>query len=310
MSRELLRLTKEAAYGVYDTTPDAADVITIDIQEDNGWTVRENPEFWDIRSAASNNQIVKTGSDISNVAGDLKLYMRGSYSKFLIDLATLLSGSNCKDLGSFTADYGTFTEDGTCTAAFTRYLGCKFSSMKLSCDNTNQGQLLKGAFGVTAKKSVPITLTDFPIPAASDYDNDKPFSLRDTDGAILLDAVARDPESLEISVENVLNSYRGNSRWISWLRANGRTSNVMLRGLYLSNADRVAYQGIEAKSLAITFTNDTHVMAWDFGDANLIKAIADDFKMSDFNRQALTIQNFLDGPGGTDFTVAVTEVTP
>lgn len=306
MSRELLRLTREVDYGVFDAAALEANKVTLDIQEDNGWTVRENPEFWRIKSAASNNQDVLVGSDISNVGGDLKLYMRGSYSQFLIDLATNLIGSACKDLGSFTADYGTFTEDGTCTAAYTRYLGCKFGSLRMTCDNTNQGQLLKGAFGVVAKETAPITVTDFPIPLPADYDNDKPFSLRDTSGAILVDTLPRDPESLDIAVENVLNPYRGNSKYISMLRANGRTSKTTMRGLYLNNADRVAYQGIAPKALKITFTNATHKMVWDFGAHNLITMIADDFKMSDYNRQTLTIDNFLDGPGGTDFTVAVT----
>lgn len=310
MSRELLRITLEDTFGVFNATPEAGERIILDIQQDNGYTVRPVNEYYEIRSAASANNVVLTGSDVTNLTGNLVTYMRASYAEFLINLAVDLTGSNCKDIKSFTVDYGTFTEDGTCTAAFVRHLGCKMSSMRLACDNTSQGQLLVGTFGIVAQKPVPITVSDFPIPAAADYDNDKPLTLRDSEGLVLLDGVARDPESLEISIENVIQPYRGNGRYISRSRVNGRTSMVTLRGLYLSNADRVDYEGVVAKSMSVGFDDGTNTLTFDFGDNNLIKTLADDFKMSDWNRQTVGIQNFLDGPGGVDFTVSVEANTP
>ena len=306
MSREILRLTREATFGVRNPAPGVNDVLLLDLQQDNAYTVQPVNERWVIRSSAASNMTVMTGSAQTNLTGRLMTYLRPSNAPFLVPLATQIGTGDCRELPSFTADYGTLAEDGACAFIREAHLGCKFGSFALSCDSSPQGSLVSVSLDVTAQRNEALTAAAFPTPSLLDYDGDRPFVIQDTENRILLNGVARDPSSLSIEIRNTLMPYRGNKRFISKLGWRGRETTVTMRNLLMSRADRNDYEATAEKTLVVSFSDGVTILTFNFGPKNIYSTPpARDVKMGDFNYETVTLMNMISETTGEDFTATI-----
>jgi hypothetical protein len=303
MPREILRITPETTYGVYAAgNPHTV----VDLPGDNSFTMRSNPNFWQIRSAGSDNLVTTTGTQTADLDGELTMYGRPAQSPTLASLLSL-SGA-CPDVPSFTVDHGIFIDDGLCAPQLRRYLGVKASG---GFDLTNEGQGLLMLWKLKLMGSTPaaITSTDFPTPAYSAYDfAERPFAFQDASGTLTYGGadISAYCEGLSLDVGTNLMAFRGAQKYRTSVRAFGRDPKITLKLLYYTQQFRTDFEANTPKSLVITFTLGAHSLVFNFGNANFIRQVGDDTKIGDFHRITVQLQNTLDPATGTDMSIVYT----
>lgn len=307
MPREILQITPESTYGVYD---DAGDHAIIDLPSDNAFTMRAAPNSWEIASAGSDNLIVATGTATTNCDGTLRLYGRPSQSALLASMISGITGVHCKTLPSYTIDHGIMIEDGTCSPVVRRYLGIVASGSFQLDSTSDQAMLLLWNLRLMGAKSEIITLVDFPIPPFTAYDYaEDPYTLQDAEGSILYDGVdiTEYVESFSFDAANILTAFRGSARYRTRIGYFGRRPKITMKFLYYTDQIRVDFEAFTPKPIDITFTDKAgDTLEFNFGATNYIRTVEDDLKLADFHRETVTLSNTLDPATGVDMSITFT----
>lgn len=307
MPREILRITPETTYGVYN----AAGAHTIvDLNSDDAFTMRPVPNFWEIPSAGSDNLVVKTGTATTDIDGTLQMLGRPAQSALLASMIAGVTGTNCKKLPSSTFDHGIFIEDGSCTPVLRRYLGVIADGSFSLNISSPQSVLMLWNLKLMAATPAAITLTDFPVPAFSAYDYaENPFQLQDSTGSILYDGVdiSAYVESLSFSSGNILKAFRGSQKYRTRIGYFGRRPTTTMSMLYYSNQFRVNFEANTPKPLDITFTDAAgDTLELNFGNTNFLRQVGDNLHLGDFHRETIQLMNTLDPATGTDMAITYT----
>lgn len=307
MPREILQITPEATYGTYNS---AGAHTIVDLNSDNAFTMRAEPNFWEIASSGSDNLVVTTGTATTDLDGTLKMYGRPSQSAMLAAMVAGVTGTNCKSLPSYTVDHGIFIEDGSCTPVLRRYLGVVGDGSFQLDNSSDQGMLMLWNLKLMGAAPAPITLTDFPVPAFSAYDYaEAPFTLQNATGSILYGGsdITADVESISYEAGNILKAFRGAAKYRTKIRYFGRRPKITLKMLYYSAQPRVDFEANTAKSLDITFTDAAgDTLEFNFGATNFIRKLDDDLHLGDFHRETVTLKNTLNPATGTDMSITYT----
>jgi hypothetical protein len=303
MPREILRITPETVYGTY-ASGNAHTVV--DLNADNAFTMRPMPKFWEIPSAGLDNRIALTGTQVSDVDGDLMILGRPSQSALIASLIADLTSGSCPDLPSCTIDHAIFIEDGSCTPKYRRYLGVKATGGFELNNAGDFGSLMMWKLKLMAASAADITGTDFPTPAYSGFTlSERPFVFADATGTVTYGGVDISPycESLAFDVGSQLMPFRGASKYRTRVRAFGRRPTITMRMLYYTQQARIDFEANTAKSLVIVFTQGLETLTINFGATNFLRQVGDDLKLGDFHRQTIQLMNTVDPATGADFTV-------
>lgn len=311
MAREFLRLTQETAFNVFPTTPGVGSQLIVSLPQSNSFTMQPKVDPYMIRSAGFNNRRVMTGSFTADLPGNIMTYIRPNQAAYLFGLASNLTGGNCLDLASFTADNAWMLEDGSCSPEYRRFTGCK-CNLSFQLTNTGQGSLMLATMAIMAAGATPLTgsgsisVTDFPTPAAGDYpDNTRPYSFFDCAGGLTIGGARTDFMSLGFDFGNILKSFRGETKYPSRISWRGRDPKLTVKCLYKTLADRINYEAVTPVTVSVTFTEGPNSVALNLHGVNVISNIEDDRPIDDFFVQTLTIENLIDTTAGTDLTVTV-----
>lgn len=306
MPREILRITPEATYGVYNT---GGTHTIVDLNADDAFTMRPVPNFWEIASAGSDNLVVKTGTATTDIDGTLQMLGRPAQSALLASMIAGVTGTNCKKLPSSTIDHGIFIEDGSCTPVLRRYLGV-IADGSFALTNQTNGVLMLWNLKLMAATVADITLTDFPVPAFSAYDYaENPFQFQQATGAILYDSADISPyvESLSFASGNILTAFRGGQKYRTRIGYFGRRPTITMSMLYYSNQFRVNFEANTPKPLDITFTDAAgDTLELNFGNTNFLRQVGDNLHLGDFHRETIQLMNTLDPATGTDMSIIYT----
>lgn len=302
-AREAVRITKEVTWGVYQTTPPSTDVAVLHLPAGDSQTIRATPQLWTERSAGSNNRRVMRGTERTAVGGSLTTKAFPSQAKVIIPLAISLSGTQL-DLGSFTVDHRILKDDGS-GFDYRRYLGCKASSLNLTCDNTEGGTVVQIALDCVGKAPATITVTDFAEPAfgvSPGYPFEDPFAFEDLTGLL---SIAGSPlpffSSMNFKVDNKLRNPFDDKRYISQLTWAGRDASMVARSRYTTSSWRTILEAQTAEPITFTFSDGTNTAAFDMKGANYADSVADSLPFEgDGFYQTLTWANFFDTTAGTD----------
>jgi hypothetical protein len=307
--REFLRLTQEAVFGTFNASPSAGQQIFISLPSDNAFTVRRTMDPAWVRSQGVSGRRIKKIARTHDVGGKLTTLVRPSQAALLATLAAGVTSGNCGNLVSFTADHGVYLEDGSCTAALFRYLGCKIADATFAVTNTGEGVNMMADLTIIGKTTAAITGSDLATPDVDDLtalDNETPYAFQDCAGALSIGSARTDFTSVSIHLANKLAPFRGETAAISKLDYRSRDIEVTIANLYKSKQDRTDYEAITAKTLSITFTEGAFSMAFDFGANNFFDAPQDDLKLADGHfMQTVTLQNLVDPATGLDLTITV-----
>jgi hypothetical protein len=306
--REFVRITQEATYNVFNTSPTTGQQVLISLPRDNSQTVRKTIDMIPIRSAGSNNRRVLPISNTYRVGGKLMTYVRPAQTGLLATLLSGLSSGNCPNLPTFTLDHGFYLEGGGCTVELRRYLGC-MADGTLTASNTAEGTMMMADLTIIGTSAAIITGTDFPTPAETDLtaiDNVAPYAFQDCAGALTIGSARTDFTSWSFAFGNKIIPFLGENATINYLTWRSRDPSVSIDNLYKSAADRIAYEALTPQAVSFTFTEGSHSVAFNLGGNNIFDPPQDDLKIGDgYFMQQLTLQNYIDPATGLDFTVTV-----
>lgn len=308
MALQILRVTKEEAFGVYDTSSPVQQHVFLNTS--NAFTVRATPQYATIRDAGQGNRRVRMIPGRKAVGGTLATPLFPSQAGFFLGFAAGLVGTEpCFDLGSFTCDHGIYTDNG-CASYFTRYLGCKFSDFTLSCDDSDTGFLTTISGTIVGSVATDITLTDYPDPLLSSYPSDQiPYEFYHTaegTGKLQIGTNRSDYYSLSVSIKNMLMGFGGESRTTQRVAFEGRDVSLSANLLLKSKADRTAYEDGTPQTVQLKFDDGAHTLLLDFGAKNIITGLTDDLPIGGKYTQAITLDSLMDPAVATDLTVTTT----
>jgi hypothetical protein len=310
--RQILQITKELTYGVFDTTGTPT---AIDLPDGNAFTMRVDPDFWKIKSAAADNLTVQTGTATSDIDGSLDLYVRPSETPLIMNMISGVTGS-CPNLPSFTIDHAIALE-GSCTYVYRRYLGV-MGDGGFALTNSGQGVIMMMKLKLMASKIATITITDFPTPTFASYNfanTNNPWDFTQLSGHFTYGGadISANVESLSFNIGNVLVAQRGASKFRSNVFYRGRNPTITLKQIYNTNQPRIDFEANTAKPLVLTFNDsvptggDTLVM--NFGNVNYLRQVGDDLNMGSYFVQTLMLENIVDPATGTDMSITYTPHT-
>jgi hypothetical protein len=308
MGLQLCRMTKETSFGVFNSAGAHNDIF---LPMGDAMTVRVDPQMWSIRDAGQGNRLIRMSVGRKNVGGALSTYLFPTQTAFMLDLSSGLTGSApCFDLPSFTLDHIIY-KDETCGIVGTRYLGCKFAEVAISCDDSDQGCLTMFKGAIIGSTAVAITLTDFPNPALSAYPADDPYQLYHTaenTGSLVIGGARTNYKSLSVGIKNVLKPFGGEQRFASKVGYFGRNIDFSATLLYKGNTDRADYEAGTKKAVAVTWDNGTHTAILDLGSKVALTAVTDAFPLDDYYMQTVSGQALVDPAlsPATDLTVTTT----
>src|SRR3954447_589708 len=123
-SQSWCRLTKEAAYGVYDDSAAPADIIWVRLASNNACTIRTAPQRQVIRSADGGNRRRQVCGKRKAVGGGINTLFYPSQAAFWLGAGLTLAGTP-NDLSSYTCDFHD-------TVRGRRFLGGKIATLAAS----------------------------------------------------------------------------------------------------------------------------------------------------------------------------------
>lgn len=310
MNLQLVRITKEVSFGVFPTSPANGTQVDVFLPMADSFTVRVDPKMWGIEDAGQGNRFIKMNVGRRDVGGSLSTYLFPSQTTFFLGLSLNLTGSPpCLELPSFTLDHIMYV-DG-CATIGKRYLGCKFGSGSISCDDSDNGCNTMFKASVIGSTAVDITTTEFPNPNLSAYPADDPYQLYHTaenTGALVIDSTRHNYKSLSVDFANKLQRFGGEQRASSRVNYFGRRIDFSANLLFATNADRAAYEAGTKRACSILWDNGTHTAKLDFGTNVAMKSVADTTPLDNYYMQAVSFTALVDPTlsPATDLTITTT----
>lgn len=305
-ARQAVRITKEAAYGTFNGSALTADKAVLVLASDTPMTVMQKPRIFEVRNAAYDGRTVKRGSKQAEAGGKLSTLLYPSQCDLLLRLCTTIAGSGCRFLPSFTLDYLYLLEDGSCTPAYERYVGCVVSQADINANNNGQGVIVTADLDIMAQKRVPITSSDFSQPAGSDYPSTYPFLFQDTAGTLVIGSGFTNYSALNLSIKNALQDRFDEFQYRQRIAWRSRDITLVVNALHRTNALRDAYEQQTPLSVEWHYNNGADDLKIDLQDNNVItnwgwsRPLQGDFE------QNITIGNQIDLTSNTDMTFTYT----
>jgi hypothetical protein len=300
--REAVRITPETTPGTFDAlgTP-----IHIALTSGAAFPNRPVPRPFQLRDAGSSNRRVQTG--FGSVGVGLKLKTPLWYAQSgLLPLFCTPTGTPL-ELPSFTLDHYQLLE-GSTTAIYERYLGCRGETLSLVGDNTPQGAVVMADMTFPfLSYSTAITATDFPEPTMADYPWPGSIVLmQHGSGGVSLKGSARVGwNKFSISYKNILAVCYDESAYPQVISWRGRDVDFGINLRHKIRADRDDFLAMTAHAATLTFTDGTTTLAWDFKSNNFLSSVGDDTPLNDVHRQALEYNCYVTA-ASTDATLTIT----
>ena len=307
MAREFLWLVVESAYGTPKTSPTAGtDSIYIRLDDGNAFTMRPKPKQWNIMHGGGLAIKTITGSDVTMVAGSLKLKLCYSQALFLLNWATTRINSAqtspwtttepAGDLASVSVYHAIQRSDGTYKRR--QYPGCKVA--KVGLKTTADSQLVELDLDLVAQKPVGNTYDSssdptsgaFPAPAESAYPTDVVNFTHASGGLVIASNTRTLFGELSFDMTNAIDARTYESRWVQIMRVLGRDSTMTVKNLYVpSPDDRSAYEIQSAQTATLALTNGTHTITLNFEGNNVLNSVDDDLSLDKVYEQTFVLQN-------------------
>jgi Phage tail tube protein len=300
MARQYLRITPEAAWGVYNPSGTAA---IVQIDRDNSFTMRPRPILWTIRSAGGSNRRVQTGASKTGVKGGLNILCYGSQ---MAAIAPWVCASSDNVLGSATLDHAIVMEDAANTTAYRRYLGVMVDQAQFTA--SEQDPLLRLQLQLTAQQPATIAAADFPEPHAADYPGDAPYVFEMASGALTLGSRRVEFDAFTVTIKNRLDARFMASPYLTRLKYVGRDVDWTARFPYVTTVDRADYEAVTAVSGAIALANGGHTLTFALQGRNYLAEVEDDLALDKLHLQQIQAAAFLDGGASpaNDFSLVAT----
>jgi hypothetical protein len=314
-----LRITEEAAFGVFNTTSPVS--IAVRLSGDNAFTPMTDPEFFTVMDGSGLGVPALFGSATSANTSTLTTELTYSQAAILLGWATqrINSGQTTpwattelpNDLASCTLDFA-WSQFDTTTLKTKRYLGAKVASLNLAGAKDSPKVMATFALvastpqGNTFDSSTDPTLT---APALTAYPTDV-VVFQHLKGNMTIDSVSRSNiESFNLSVQNVMVPYWDESRFPNAIRLGGRTVTASAKWrLKSSVSDRTAYESTATQSALFEFINPgaTHTISFNFNGNGYISAYKEDLPLQREVYYNWSYASYLDATAGSDLTVTVT----
>jgi len=323
-TREYLMIVVESAYGVPKTTPvKGTDSIVVRLDEGNAFSMEPVPVTVEISHGGGFAVKADTVSDKTEVKGTLKVKLCYSQAKILLGLglskinnartAPWTTTEPADDLPSVSIYHAVYRDD---TGDFlrTRYGGVKCLGGKL--DVSEDSQVMSLSLDLQGGKYVPnetgdttpITNTEFPAPAETDYPTDYVLFTHSGGGLYLGDLVTARAFywTLSFGWTNKVEASYFASRYVARMRCYGREMNLDSELMLVSSPNDLAtFRQLGSLAAKLVFTNTTNTLTLDFKSSNYIKGFAFDTTLDRAYRRKFSLQNRMDPTAGLDFALTV-----
>lgn len=321
--REWLQLVVESSYGTKKAFPTpGTDSIYCVLPESNSFTAIAVPDIVETPFGGGFDVPVEAQADSHTVVGRLSTFIYPSQAAFLLKwaLQRINTGQTTPyvtteppgDLASLTAYHGVPRHDGTVQRK--KYPGGKCEGLELSC--SRQDPRLKATFDVVFQKEVGHAAdsssdpdsSEAPEPAETDYPAGGPYLFSHTAGALLWNAVAlAQYESLSLSVKNVLDPRKWETKWLASCSCNGRKSTLSADLRFKATPNlRADFQAVTARSLAVTWNNGANTLTVGYSGKNHLSQLPFDLPLGREFVHKAQWSNRWDRATSTDVTVATT----
>jgi hypothetical protein len=313
-----LRITQEAAFGVYDSTPGVQ--VYPRLSSAGAFGRMEKPEYWTIMDGSGLGVQAMSGTQTMTVAGNLVTEIGPTLAAFLMPWAfTRINAGQTipwtttevkNDLASATFDY--LVTDFARNDVRIRYLGGKASSVGLACSR-DQPKLM-GTFGVLAGTPQPNAFDSSTAPTAEDFPEldcaDAPqdcYLFQNMAGQVtVLGAARTNFDSFSLQLTNNLKPYFDESHFANAIRLGGRTLVVNLRcRLKATPDDWAAYKAGTVGTSSFKFVNGAHSLQISMGAKCYINQIDQESPITEEPYYTITLVNQLDPATCTDFSVTI-----
>lgn len=308
-ARQAVRITKEATYGTYNGSALTADKAIIELSSDSPITMMMKPRIFEVRNAAYDGRKVRQGSKQAEASGKLTTYLYPGQCDLILRLATAISGSGCRFLPSFTIDYLYLLEDGSCTPAYERFLGCVIGQADINSNNNGQGVLVTADLDIMAQKRVTTTSSDFSQPLAADYPANNPFLFQDTAGTLVIGSGFTNYSALNLSIKNALQARFDEFQYAWRVAWRSRDISLTVNALQKTNAIRDAYEAQTPLSVEWHYNNGGDDLKIELNDNNFVRQFSMTRPLQGDFEQSFTIENNIDPATGTDMTFTYTPET-
>lgn len=312
MGLELTRFTKEVTYGTYVTSPAGGTQFDLFLPTGDDMSVRTNVAFWEITDAGQGNRLIKKNAGRKQVSGGISTYLFPSQAPFMIALGSGLTGTApCYDLPSFSIDHMIYLDNG-CLKIGKRYVGCKFTTVDISCSDSDSDPMVMFKGGIIGSLATDITITDFPNPNLSAYPADDPYLIYNTaenTGALTIGTARHNYKNLNFSIANVVKPFGGEKRFNQLVGYFGRRVTFSTTLLHAANTDRAAYEAGTKVAVSVLWDNGVNTCKLDLGANVNVDMVQDQHPLDDYFKQTLSFTSVMDpatGPPSTDLAVTFT----
>lgn len=298
-----MRMTKEAAWGTFDTTATSGNIMWIRLTDGGSFVAEPDPQTWDVRGADGFNLRQQRGAPVTMFPFSLKTVLYPAQAPNLVNWG-LTPVSNV--LPSYTIDYWDGIE-------VRRLLGCRVATGKLGTDSSSFVMNFEvSGYGQTA------STTTLAQPASTVFVSERPYVHQDSAAACLYGATTSTPtlalyDSIEVSWKNVLDARAFESTYIQICDYNGRDVDFALKRLLTANAERIAFQNQALRAATIAWAVTT--TGGYSGNHSLSLALQSNSYVGgrtvtrSFDRdqdEQLSMMSYKDGTTGTDLVVTCT----
>jgi hypothetical protein len=301
--REILKIWKETTYGTFpapSTPVKNTDYVVIELSDSNPYTVRVKPKQKTIRTANSRNRLGKLYSTQYDLAGNLQTFAYPEQMPFLLAAACTLTSN---EIPSYTVDHAVIMDDASNTVVYSRHLGVKVANFDLNASADDQAVKLQ--FQLIGKNTATITITDFPVPAQTEFPVGRPYCFVDlaSPGTMTLSSSRSEFAGFNLTVKNHLDTpffeapYIGRAKWC------GRDITWTNKLLYKTAADRTNYEATTATTCSAKFDNGTNSVLFNFSTFNYATAVDDDLGTDKLYYQNISWVNSWNASAGADLVI-------
>jgi hypothetical protein len=319
--RRFLRISQEAAFGVFPTSSPVQIYVRLD--QADAFKVMTQPEFWTIMSGSGFAVPALFGSQVSSLGATLSIPFDYAQAAFMLEWSSGIINSAqtspwttseiAGDLASCSVEYGWSNYDGTIRRK--RFLGCKVMGMSISCSRdapvARLNLTLVGSTpqGNSYDSSSDPSASAFPAPADSVFPTSTVLFQHLKSGLTINNVARSNFQSLGFNVQNRMRPYFDESRFANLIRFNGRTTSLSgVSRLKATPDDRTAYESATTQGSAntIEWNNGSHTITLTMNAQNYFSQIGESFPIDEEIYYAWTLNNLLDTSATTDWTFAVT----
>jgi hypothetical protein len=315
--QRFLRITEESTFGTFNN---GGAQIYVRLSGDNAFLPMTDPEFWTVMDGSGLGIPAVYGSATSSNTSTLTTEITFTQANFLLGWAIQRVNSAQtspwttaelpNDLASCTLDFA-WSQFDTTALKTKRYLGCKVSSLGLSC--SKESPKLMATFGVTGgtpqgnsfDSSSDPTLT---APALTVYPTDV-VTFEMLKGNVTIATAARtNYENFSLNVANVLVPYWDESRFPNAIRLGGRTVTASSKWRLKSTVlDRNTYEQAVQQSAVYEFINAaaTHNITFNFNTNGYISSYKEDSPLQREVYYAWSYASYLDPVAGSEIALSV-----